>query len=219
MLEELVVANGSFEVFRYASEHNFERTARESVKDDFSASELLEYLGPVIEAYGPQRLLDGPFEPKSQLETPGRFGAGRFSDGTWAVFYSAREIETAQEETKHWIRKRVLRDPAKYRVAYYTAFKATFAGAHVDLRPKAAEWPLTSEDWSFCQELGAEAVASSLDAFMAPSARKRHGTTTPVFQRRALAEPKIINLSLFQMDPSVGSITISELPSPDDTSR
>ena len=117
------------------------------------------------------------------------YPASRFSDGSFPVFYSALEIDTARAEAHHWFRQFVDK-PNGERIARYARFACDFEGTVMDLRPMQPQegWEdLTSDaDYGFCNRLGAEA-REDVDGFFAPSVRHAGGTNVPVFRRSALS--------------------------------
>ena len=137
-------------------------------------------------------LLDAPFRPKRRLEKAG-FPVTRYSDGSFAVFYGALEVETALAEVRHHFTNRFAGKPDGERVARYQRFVCDFTGSVKDLRPETERWPnLTNgTDYRLCNRLGAEAKDKSLHGLLAPSARC-DGTTLPVFERSALSNARDI---------------------------
>ena len=91
-----------------------------------------------------------------------------------------------------WFRKGFVGTPTSSRTAYYQGFRCMFDGVEKDLRPKTREWPdlVHDSDYSFCNQLGAEARASGIDGLVVPSARQ-DGANMPVFVRSALSDPKL----------------------------
>ena len=81
-----------------------------------------------------------------------------------------------------------------------------------DLRPQQTEWPdLTHDnDYRFCNRLGAEAVAASLDGLLAPSARNPDGTNLPAFTRRAVSNFRRGGLVSITYDPQTGETFLNE---------
>jgi len=73
-------------------------------------------------------------------------------------------------------------------------------------------WPgLTHDsDYSFCNDLGAESVASDLDGLLTPSARRPDGTNLPVFKRHAVSNPVVHALVAMTLDPSSGEVALHE---------
>ena len=128
----------------------------------------------------PEDLCDDVFKPKPQLLKVEN--CTRFSDGAYSVFYRSLESETAKVEVCHSFRKYAGK-PTSSRTAYYSRFSCRFDGSVKDLRPMHTAWPgLTHDsDYSFCNDLGAESVASDLDGLLTPSARRPDGTNLPVF--------------------------------------
>ena len=102
------------------------------------------------------------------------------------------EAATAEAEMAFWFRKGFVGTPTSTRTAYYQGFRCTFDGIEKDVRPKVREWPdlVHDSDYSFCNQLGAEAMASGIDGLVVPSAR-HDGANMPVFVRAALSDPEL----------------------------
>ncbi len=178
--------------------------------DPDAVEETLSFLGIAGRIVSLEELLDAPFQPKPQLEAK-YAGPTRYSDGSWPVFYSALEPDTAEKEVYYRHVKPVLGDPSKGRTAYRLSFKIRFRGEAKDLRPQVDEWPLLvhDSDYSFCQELGREAHSTDIDGLFAPSVRREGGTTVPVFSRGALSEPAALDYAAFSIEPATGEIRIA----------
>ena len=156
----------------------------------------------------PEELLDDPFRPKPQYRRP----PTRYSDGSWPVFYSALERETAEKEVACYYVSGAIGDPSKGRIAYLSVFRCRFSGEARDLRPKREEWgelisPHT--DNPFCQSLGREAIEAAIDGFLAPSARRSDGTTVPVFSRDSLSHAHIDGDASFRFDTTTNKYIVA----------
>ena len=171
--------------------------------DAESNDELQEILAAVGYRTDLDELCDGPFRPKRRLRRK-----TRFSDGSFPVFYSSLDSATAEAEIRHWF-PHVCGDPGTPRTAYYHRFNCTFRGTEKDLRPKAAEWPglVDKTDYTFCNQLGAEATQSGLARLVTPSAR-HDGANLPVFRRNAVSDPELIDVAAVTFDPNTGETTV-----------
>lgn len=174
------------EVFRLAAYLEDETFMQELEFDERSIDELKELLESVGAADSLEKLCDDPFKPKSQLHKS-VYGPSRFSDGSFPVFYSALDTETAKTEAWHWFSK----FGGKRKARLYRLFTCHFGGSVKDLRPKQAKWPalMHDSDYGFCNNLGAEAVKRKLDGLLVPSVRREGGTNVPVFSRSAISNP------------------------------
>ena len=172
--------------------------------DSLGSTELEELL-----ALGPSRLVefcDAPFRPKPRFPRV----PTRFSDGSFPVFYSSLEPETAETEVRHWLPRRFgqLSTP---RTMYYQRFSCEFSGSEKDLRGRETEWPeLVGNDYTFCNRIGAEAQELRLDGLVTPSAR-HSGANQPVLQRSALSEPRYEGIVAMTYDPDTGSVASDEV--------
>lgn len=178
-------------------------------KDDFLTalgfdSQSMEELRDIRKSAGyrsaPEGLLDAPFRPKLKYRE-----ASRFSDGSFPVFYSSLDLDTAHEEIGFHFRK-YSGKPTGTRSAYYQQLSCTFLGLEKDLRSKSAEWPdLTHDtDYAFCNKLGAEARKTGIDGLLTPSAR-HEGTNVPVFNRSSLSQAQLGHIVKISLDPSTGT--------------
>ena len=136
-------------------------------------------------------LVDGPFKPKPRLWKTG-YPASRYSDGSFPVGYFSLEADTAKAEVQYWFCATFAGKPSGPRTAWYSRFSCDFRGDVKDLCSMATAWSeLThGSDYSFCNQLGDEAVSSGLHGLLAPSARRSGGTNVPVFARPALSNPR-----------------------------
>ena len=177
--------------------------------DDQGVQEMLDLLLPRNISDNPEDLCDDVFKPKPQLlKVENRT---RFSDGAYSVFYSSLESETARAEVRHSFRKYAGK-PTSSRTAYYSRFSCRFDGSVKDLRPMHTAWPGLphDSDYSFCNDLGAESVASDLYGLLTPSARRSDGTNLPVFKRRAISNPVVRGQVAMTLDPLSGDVAVIE---------
>ena len=200
MLEEILSRNSRRRVFRLA-------TIRDELRDELqldaqSNDELREILTAVGYRTDLDELCDGPFRPKRRL-----CPKSRFSDGSFPVFYSSLDSATAEADIRYrW--PRLCGDPGAPRTAYYHRFSCTFRGTEKDLRPKVAEWPglVDKRDYTFCNQLGAEAIQSGLAGLVTPSAR-HDGANLPIFMRDAVSDPELLDVAAVTFDPNTGETT------------
>ena len=149
-----------------------------------------------------EKLLDAPFSKNRSKDAP--FRKGRFGNGFWPVYYSALEWETTVAECGHWHQREAIGTPEKPLVAHYQAVRCRLAGAVLDVRPKVLDWPfLVGDDEAYrdCQKLAGTAIDLGADALFCPSARHPAGTTSPVFRRHALSNPRIVGRVKLSLSP------------------
>ena len=208
MFESISTESLRTDTFRFANQKQYADHFRVQGFNDESVREILSLLASRSISDNPEELCDGPFRPtqlqKNKLRT-------RFSDGSFSVFYSSLDPETAEAEVRYWFQKYAGK-PTTSRTAYYSRFSCRFDGSIKDLRPMHADWPdLThGSDYGFCNGLGTEAVDSDLDGLLTPSARRPNGTNLPVFRRRAVRNPIVQGLVAMTLNPSSGEVAISE---------
>ena len=190
MLNSIPAKWRKHQVYRMASFLSDTEFLRASELDPERINEVTDLLRETGNEASLNDLLDAPFRPKRRLEKAG-FPVTRYSDGSFAVFYGALEVETALAEVRHHFTNRFAGKPDGERVARYQCFVCDFTGSVKDLRPKRNAWPdLThGSDYGLCNRLGAEAKQNQLQGLLAPSARCE-GTTHPVFERSALSNAR-----------------------------
>ena len=209
LLESVSTESLRTDAFRFASQRRAADFLRSEGFDGESANEILELLKSRGISDTLEELCDGPFQSKRRLHKEGY--RTRFSDGSFPVFYSALEPETAAAEIKFGFVK-FAGTPTRPRTAYYSRFSYRFDGSIKDLRLKQADWPDLTQDncYRFCNSLGAEAVDAQLDGLVTPSARTSDGTNLPVFRRGAISNPVVHGLVAVTLDPSTGEVVLSE---------
>lgn len=182
MLGEIRSRKNHRQVFRLANMPLNEDFMAELRLDPQGSDELRELLTDSGHGMDFDDLLDGPFQPKRRLRS-----RTCFSDGSFPVFYSSLDSATAEAEVRYWF-PRYSGTPRNPRTAYYQRFSCTFDGIEKDLRPKITDWPdlVHDSDYSFCNQLGAEASRLEIDGVVTRSARPE-GANPPVFTRRALS--------------------------------
>lgn len=212
MLEEIPTERRNRKVFRLSRLHfddeQNSQFMRELELGDREESELLEWISNSVSGENLEDYLDFPFRHNLQLKRK-----TRFSDGSFPVFYSSLEFETAECEVKYHLSKFVS-NPNKLLTAYYTPLKCTFEGEEKDLRPKVGEWPELLDDshhYEFCNQIGEEAVKLKLDGILTYSARRKEGTNMPIFSRNAIGNPESKVLLALTYDPKTKEFTVKAL--------
>lgn len=161
--------------------------------------EALDFLnaGPSsLAATGLATLLRLPFERRP-------FRPTRFSNGDYGVLYTALESETASQEYGHWA-PRIFGAGmgASFRIRLHLV-SCWFAGQAKDLRPYLADFTwLTADNYAECQLLGATAKTEGLAGFLAPSARRRDGTTVPILVPGSVSQPRQEREIIYLIDPT-----------------
>ena len=139
-------------------------------------------------------LMRGPFVEKPLLNPPREYGwPTRFSNGDWPVYYGALDESVALAEVSFHFRNSAREDEGDRRPRHYSVVRCTFSGQAINLVARSGQlgWEgLTSDAYTFCQALGAEAQTTALDGFLTPSARA-DGANLPVFVATTLSRPEI----------------------------
>ena len=122
MLKSISTASFQLRVFRLAKQHSLSAFLEDQGFDDQSAREIRELVGFGAMVETMEELCDAPFRLKPGLRKLGR--PSRFSDGSFPVFYSSLESETAEAEIRHLFPN--FGSPARPRTAYYSRFACDF---------------------------------------------------------------------------------------------
>lgn len=206
MLDEVSSKNSVRTVYRLSRvSANDDQFLAELNLDAVARGELLELLTGQFPHDVAEELIEGPFRPKKKL-----FYRTRYSDGSFAVFYSSLATETAAAEVAYWYRREYVGRPRKTRTAYYQGFHCTFEGLEKDLRSKVSEWHdlVHDRDYSFCNRLGAEAKKDGLDGLVVPSAR-HEGANMPIFVRQAVSGPELDGVVKITFSPDTNDLSIN----------
>ena len=113
----------------------------------------------------------------------------RFSDGSFGVFYAARELDTAIAETRHH-RERFMRATAQGRLELdMRVYAVDLAGDLHDLRGQRAEYPAVYDPdaWAAGQALALRLRAAGSDGIAYDSVRHPGGDCAAVFRPRLLS--------------------------------
>lgn len=213
LLDQIPAVRNQRKVYRMASLPRDDELLADLGLDEVGEQELSELLVAAGYETSLEELCDAPFRPKRRLVMK-----TRYSDGSYPVFYSAIDPDTATAEVAHWFRKSFGGSPPVQRSAYYQRFTCLFEGIEKDLRSKQGEWPelVHDSDYTFCNRIGAEAVQLELDGLVVPSARRENGSNLPVFRRAAIREPASQDLVKITIDPRTDEI-MAESASSEDT--
>jgi hypothetical protein len=138
---------------------------------------------------------------------------GRFSDGSFGVWYGAKDEQTSIMEGLYWSYKINKEDIAQSKrpvIIDRKMFEADCDSARaVDLfkLPEISD-QLTSEDYVFCQELGLHAVKEGIGMYLTPSARNSAGVCVPVFDSKVIRKDRMLYFCHFTFFPN-GQVQIT----------
>lgn len=208
MLKEVQSQEIRRRVFRFATIPSMDEILAELDLDAQSSDELRDLLTDRGHMTDMDELCDGPFRPKRKFRH-----RTRFSDGSFPVFYSSLEPLTAEAEIRHWF-PQYSGQPQRPRTGYYQRFSCTFDGDEKDLRPKIDEWPdlVHDTDYTFCNQLGAEAKSLRIDGLATWSVR-HEGTNIPIFERRAIGNPNLEGVIALTYHPDSGEVLVVDMSS------
>ena len=148
--------------------------------------DLVQFMEP-SKLVSAEDLLDEPFATPRE---------GRFTDGSYGVYSTALERETARIEAHDFFVWLIEQGYIASRFAYYRCISAMFSGKVMDLVGLSASLPyLTAKDGiEQCRDLAAKARRRGIDGFLTDSAararRGEAGTCLPVFNRATLSAAK-----------------------------
>lgn len=212
MLEEIPSQRNQRRIYRLAhisldEDKEHEAFLEELDLDELGKDELLTFLGDKADNWNIEELLDAPFRPKIKFKR-----RTRFSDGSFPVFYSSLDADTAQAEVKHWLPK-YIGQPKQPRKVYYRQFSCEFEGKEMDIRSKVTDWPdlIHDDDYTFCNKIGAEAEELKLDGIVTVSARHIGGDNLPVFFRSAIRNPELEVFLTMTFDPGTNRIVVEQI--------
>lgn len=203
-LEGVPSQNNRRRVYRLAVAVPSEGCLAEMQLDDEAPEELRAFLPDSAFRWEGDEMLDNLFRRSGTLGD-----RTRFSDGSFPVFYSSLDAVTTEAEIKHWA-PTFLGGPRRPRTQYRWLFRCTFDGVEKDVRPQTDTWPglIHESDYTFCNQLGADAVRLEVDGIVTWSVRRREGVNLPVFSRGALRDTRRIRLVAITYDPRTGSVSI-----------
>lgn len=203
MLELIPIENCARGVFRYESPTNYSKLLADRGLDELSIEETL------------QLMMDGGMDESLEAVRDRFFSSprkSRFSDGSFGIYYTALEVETAEAEIRYYCLKKARECfvPGKPANMHYCLVSCHFAGDTKDLRPHSSRFPnLTADDHSECNRIGREAHDSGLAGVLTPSARHATGTCLPTFRREATRDFQTNGWIRVTYDPATDVVSIS----------
>lgn len=198
------------EAFRCARQQRIEDEHLRAQGMDVAHSDLGAWLRQNGLIDTPRSLCSQTFRRKLQRQK--KLPSSRFSDNSFPVLYSSLESQTAEAELKYrTINLQPWGRPKKPRTFYYSKFKFDFRGTVKDLRDQQASCPeLTSDDYAYCNKIGALAVHLGLSGLLVPSARRRGGTNLPIFELQAISDHRESDLLAVTYHPDTGEVVLRE---------
>ena len=213
MLDDITTQTGCREVFRLSRKSANEDNQDSWLVDEFQVdplgvAEIHDILPSHLQANSLDELLDKPFKHKRD-----QIRRSRFSDGSFPVFYSSLDAETAQAEMKYWLPEHVKSQTQKSRTIFFQQFSCTFDGKEKDLRSKIGDWPdlVHESDYTFCNHIGSEAMRLKIDGLVSYSARRNYGVNAPIFSRTSISKPKRGPMLAMTFKPDTEEIIIEQI--------
>lgn len=205
MLEDIESCNAILKTYRITSIPEIDQLISEYVRGAVARASIRSILTRIGLTVSGDELLGRPFQP---IPRGRRIRRSRFSDGSFQVFYSALEQDTAEAEREYWFRKDMEVD-GDLDFGIYLMFECRFSGVKKDLRSRVRDWPelIHTDDYNFCNRLGSEAKRLALDGLVTCSARRVEGVNLPVFSRSALSGANVISWVEMTYDPATGHVS------------
>ncbi|MBB6093019.1 hypothetical protein HNQ60_001897 [Povalibacter uvarum] len=150
------------------------------------------------------------------FEHPSR---SRYSAGRYGVWYGAACVETSIRETVHHFRKNTLasevaaqsKDPIiQERRVHLIRCNALL----VDLRARIRTEPdlLHSDNYSYCQSVGAELRDAGMPGVITYSARHEKSEVVAVFTPSVLTDPRTVCYLTYKLSPADGKVIVERSP-------
>jgi RES domain len=144
------------------------------------------------------------------------YRVGRFGDGTFGVFYSARAEPTCIAEISYHHGRQLAeqRSGTFAHDRFCDLISCDFTGDALSLVGAEAKYrdldSPTDAGYPFCQRLAKAAIVQGVDAFYTRSARDQHGTGVPIFNRRSITNAQ--SLARFRFFAEAGQSRHERLP-------
>lgn len=194
MINELPRQSHTTEAFHCAVIPDHQRVLRAAGVDSAGIDELLG------QTRLPAESAEGIFYEAFNAPRGRKFHQTRFSDGTWAVRYTAIEADTASAEFLHGRLTRFGITELPDVDVQFGQFVCLFRGDIKDLRPMRSEWLfLTADDgYGDCNRVARAALDEDLSGLLTPSARNANGTCLPIFRRDAASQVRLVRSRHFR---------------------
>lgn len=163
-----------------------------------SIAEAAAALDQVDAVVTPSEAIAASFHPRTNRQPP--FRPGRFSDGSFPVFYSAQDEATCIEELRFKLIAELAIDT---HARHFEMLNVQYSGLTMELCGHEIDHPElvspTNSGYPFCQHLAVSARNGGINAMHAPSARCKGGVCVPIFSESCLSDPNIVGEVTFSM--------------------
>lgn len=146
------------------------------------------------------------------------WGASRYTDGSFGVWYGSQSIETTVAETAYHF-ARELAGRGQHHHDWPITRERRVHIAHVDallfdLRGKQADFPalLAPDSYAFTQQVGRAVHEGHHPGLLAPSARRANGVNVDVFSPAYLSNPRDCCYLTYRFHPDDGRIEVERRP-------
>lgn len=147
-----------------------------------------------------------------------RWGASRFTDGSFGIWYGSRSVETTVAETAHHFAAELIAR-GQHRHDRPIIRERCVMTAYVDallfnLCGKQAEFPalVATDSYDFTQHVGRAVHDGHHPGLLAPSARRDGGVNVDVFSPDYLSNPRDYCYLTYRFQPQDGRIEIERDP-------
>ena len=208
MLQDIPTESANYTLYRLTVDPEYKRLMDEYGFGSEKSEEMWRFLHRYRIDFKIDQLLDVPFT--YDQEEGGK--RTRYSDGSFPVFYAALEPETATEEVRFWLSKKLLGSSVP---VFYVRLCCIFSGSIKDLCPQQSQpgWMdlMHDKNYAFCNALGSEAKQLKLDGLLVPSVRKKSGTNLPVFEQGSLRDARLESYVEASYDSSANAVRIKDI--------
>lgn len=131
------------------------------------------------------------------------FMASRYSDGRFAVWYGALDLDTTILETLYYMVREVRAMPdwrGELLVRERAVYQVQLTALAFDVRPKLEQCPeLIADDYHVTWHIGRRLSYEGHPVIIYPSARKPQGSNVAVFHRKVLSAPQLMHYLTYRL--------------------
>lgn len=112
-----------------------------------------------------------------------KIGSSRYSDGSYAVLYTATKPEVAKIERFYWLAEAVFKKTRQREVDDFLVYSCRVGGKYLNYTRnwKKNKLLVHPTNYDYCQRLAKRSRDAGVDFLIVPSARKLGGCCVPVF--------------------------------------
>ena len=157
---------------------------------------------------------------KTAIEYPFKsepFMISRYSDGTFPVWYGSKSIETTIFETVYHVKQQIMaiadyQEEGKI-IKKRNVFDVFCDAVLTDVVSNKDHYEyLTSDDYTFCNQLGKELHERDCGGLLSPSARHKEGVNVDIFKQALLSEVTLVKELKYTFDVQTHEVSVFEDP-------